>query len=229
METIIEKIRKLLAMADLRSGATEHERETALRMASSLMMRHSISETQIRVKAKIEGKWYKERHTSYWYQLLATAAAKINMCRTMVTTNGYIQFVGRPEAIETSAIFFEHLEAEVGRLFKEHLAVIGRLPSGKYRDQWKIGCAIRICHRVDDMMAELKDDKVAMERTGSTALVVASTIEQRLNEVGDWIAETYPHTKEEKKQRKTKPRSFDHATARGYQAGDRVKIQEALE
>ena len=42
-EQVVSRVRKLLALADKNSGATENEIETALAMARVLMLRHHIS------------------------------------------------------------------------------------------------------------------------------------------------------------------------------------------
>jgi hypothetical protein len=44
-EQALNKVRKLLAMADKNSGATENEMMTAIAMARVLMRRHHISPT----------------------------------------------------------------------------------------------------------------------------------------------------------------------------------------
>jgi hypothetical protein len=41
----LDKVRKLLAMADKNSGATENEMMTAMAMARVLMLRHHLSPT----------------------------------------------------------------------------------------------------------------------------------------------------------------------------------------
>jgi hypothetical protein len=43
-EHALDKIRKLLAMADKNSGATENEMMTAMAMAQTLMLRHHLSQ-----------------------------------------------------------------------------------------------------------------------------------------------------------------------------------------
>ena len=45
---IIDKIRKLLAMADKNSGASENEMMTAMAMAQALMRRHHLSQRFVR-------------------------------------------------------------------------------------------------------------------------------------------------------------------------------------
>ena len=47
-EQALDKVRKLLAMADKSSGATENEMITAMAMARVLMHRHHISPTFVR-------------------------------------------------------------------------------------------------------------------------------------------------------------------------------------
>jgi hypothetical protein len=46
-DNIMDKIRKLLAMADKNSGASENEMMTAMAMAQALMRRHRLSPSQV--------------------------------------------------------------------------------------------------------------------------------------------------------------------------------------
>jgi hypothetical protein len=46
-EQVLSKVRKLLAMADKKSGATENEMMTAMALAQTLMLRHHLSPTLI--------------------------------------------------------------------------------------------------------------------------------------------------------------------------------------
>jgi hypothetical protein len=45
---IMDKIRKLLAMADKNSGASENEMMIAMAMAQALMRRHHLTRSQVR-------------------------------------------------------------------------------------------------------------------------------------------------------------------------------------
>jgi hypothetical protein len=47
-DNIMDKIRKLLAMADKNSGASENEMMTAMAMAQALMRRHHLTRSQVR-------------------------------------------------------------------------------------------------------------------------------------------------------------------------------------
>ena len=46
-DNIMDKIRKLLAMADKNSGASENEMVTAMAMAQALMRRHHLSRSHV--------------------------------------------------------------------------------------------------------------------------------------------------------------------------------------
>jgi hypothetical protein len=46
-DNIVDKIRKLLAMADKTSGASENEMLTAMAMAQALMRRHHLSQSLV--------------------------------------------------------------------------------------------------------------------------------------------------------------------------------------
>jgi Protein of unknown function (DUF2786) len=46
-EQVLSKVRKLLAMADKKSGATENEMMTAMALAQALMLRHHLSPTLV--------------------------------------------------------------------------------------------------------------------------------------------------------------------------------------
>jgi len=46
-DQVLSKVRKLLAMADKKSGATENEMMTAMALAQALMLRHHLSATLV--------------------------------------------------------------------------------------------------------------------------------------------------------------------------------------
>lgn len=80
-EPIIEKLRKLLALADEESGATEGEREAAAARAAKLMAKYDIDRSEIgpaddHLAGNI-GAWPWRRITrdEAWIQMLATAVA----------------------------------------------------------------------------------------------------------------------------------------------------------
>lgn len=234
MTAIIDKIKKLMALADKNSGATEAEMETALAMAQALMMKHAIDEDAIAdkpapgvIEKKLDGEFRP------WMSALAMAAGALNMTKTLESkwsgrnrTSFY--FVGRPEGIEASELLFQQLIKEVNRLFKLNMGVkLGLSMDDRrvYRENFKFGCAVRIYNRVQRMLEELRNDNLkAIEKTGSTALVVSSTMDQRLGEINDWVAVKYPKIKKGKESRKKNNLGYGS----GWKAGEEAKIREEL-
>lgn len=233
-DNIIEKIRKLMALADKNSGATESEMEVALSMAQALMMKHAIDEDRIRPK---DAPGAKERVVGDdgvgfmpWMTNLAAAAATLNMCKSLQQKlhNGHYAFffVGRPEAAEAAEMLLKQLIKEVDRLYKMNMPkTIPQSQRGKYRDNFKFACSTRINARAWQIMETMKkDDQLAINKTGSTALVVASTVAQRLREAEDWINEKYGDTIKATKRRGRSGQGL----AEGLRAGDQAKIREEL-
>lgn len=80
-EPIIEKLRKLLALADEESGATEGEREAAAARAAKLMAKYDIDRSEIgSADDQLAGNigawpWRRITRDEAWIQMLATAVA----------------------------------------------------------------------------------------------------------------------------------------------------------
>ena len=80
-EPIIEKLRKLLALADEESGATEGEREAAAARAAKLMAKYDIDRSEIgSADDQLAGNigawpWRRITRDEAWIQILATAVA----------------------------------------------------------------------------------------------------------------------------------------------------------
>jgi hypothetical protein len=56
-EQALEKIRKLLAMAEKNSGATENEMRTAMTIAHALMVRHQLSKNLVQGFRRTRRHW----------------------------------------------------------------------------------------------------------------------------------------------------------------------------
>lgn len=234
-EGIIDKIRKLLAIANKNSGATEAEMSTALNMASILMLKHQIGEDQVKAKddkANIEQLTVDAILRQRWHETTAMIAAKLNFCSALRSTSGKggadvrFTFVGRPDAVDAAALMFAHLMSEIERLYKQQSRRgVKQRDVKKYRENFKWACSLRVSVRADEMLEQLRNnDAKALEYTGSRALVVASTIDQRLNEIAEWME------KEQIGERSTR-KSADWSElgfADGFRSGDLVKVRDEV-
>lgn len=236
MSDILDKIRKLMAMADKNSGATEAEMETAMGMAQALMMKHAISEDALEVhEAGVDRHWVEDDDGHYyafdiWAIPLAGAAGALNLVQMWRSRSGNdvkFSFVGRKDACVAADLMLRTLAREVERLYKLNLPRgLDKRDRAEYRRNFKFACATRIQQRAWEMERLLRtDDRKAKEMTGSTALVVVSTIKQRMDEINQWVAVQYP--KGGKVAKPTK-RRYGYGSADGLRAGDHAKIREEL-
>lgn len=120
MSDIVDKIRKLMALAAAGSGATEAEMATAMAMAQALMMKHAIDEDQLVDKKAGVGVKQVDELFNVWAAPLASAAGIIYMVKPLqqVTRDGALfSFIGRSDACEAATIMLKSLELEVERLY----------------------------------------------------------------------------------------------------------------
>ena len=224
-EAILERIQKLLALANDKA-ATENEAATAMKMAMGLMARHNIEQSQL-VDKKAAG--VKEREIKIerdWWVQICGAAAKLYNCRHIRYGTELIRFVGEPTNIEAALMTTKFLEDQVERLY------VSSLPPGmtqsdraKYRRTFKFACATRVNQRAWALMEELRESETAaQEATGSTALVVASMMDQQLAKADEFLAQKYGRLLKAK----TTARKSGSGTRAGLAAGDQVNLRRSV-
>lgn len=223
----INKIKKLLSVAQAGSGATEAEAMTAAQMASMLMLKHNIdvqldddAEDQTAVNGKIN--W---GYDEIWHRQCGSAAGFLYSCKPLIyARNGGINFIGRPDNIEACEMTLKFFVAEVERLYKLNLPKgMSKLERANYRSTFKMACAMRIAARCWAIMESLRqDDAKAIAATGSKALVVVQSIDAMLKECDDLMGEMKV---------KTLPAiraKMGLGTSDGRRAGDTVKLQKQV-
>jgi hypothetical protein len=125
-ETILEKVRKLLALAN-DAGASEGEIENALMFAQKLMMKHSIEQSEVEMCVNdvnytdVPNPWVYGESKSFAGSLL-NIIAKSNACRMIIRGSGdskYYTLVGFKEDREVTLASFEQTLASVRVLGKK--------------------------------------------------------------------------------------------------------------
>lgn len=231
----IEKVKKLMAMASPEGGATESEQDTAMRMAAGIMLRFGISEDDVKDKEE-EGvtawKTSDQLYTQKWIGTLGAAAAVMNMTKCLIVpTDGTVIFTGRPTNIETTRVLFDYLIDQVLKAYKAFpLKSIPPKDRRTFRESFKFNAANALFIRCWAIIEELRnDDQKAIAASGSNALVVSSTIDQRLREIDDWIGQNIEvdETKERKAVAITSRGSILGALA-GREAGERIEINKKV-
>jgi len=171
-QRIIDRVRKMLAMAD--DNANANEAATAARMAEALMRKHQIDNADLlasRMADEGVQTWDYGRNTRTmvgWISYLAAGVATANDCDAIgKKRNGrtYIEFTGMAEDIAMAEAMLPYLVSEVDRLAKRQGG--GRAELGAFRR----GCASTIARRLRELAAERRAQ--FEETTAGTALVTA--------------------------------------------------------
>lgn len=223
--TIINKIKKLLAVAQAGSGATENEAMTAAAFASALMLKHNV-EVQLDGDDD-EGAIHGEKQPGYdepWHMQCASGAGFLYYCRPLIwRRSGNIKFVGRRDNIDACNDTLRMFAGEVERLYKLSLPKgMSKVERANFRATFKMACAMRIAARCWAIMETLRnDDAKAIAATGSKALVVVQTIDALLAEADAALGDV-------KKAVARTPRA-GLGTALGRKAGDTVKLQKQVQ
>lgn len=145
MSAIVDKIRKLLALA---TSANEHEAASAAAMAQRLMIEHAVSEESVRGAGAREDEGPIEteilqRYASVggrsaipsWHQTLAGAMSRHFLCRIWYTPGQSITMVGRPSAREIFRVTYFYVRGELERLCEA--AWSRQRGMGEHGKRWK--------------------------------------------------------------------------------------------
>jgi hypothetical protein len=201
MEKIIERIQKLLALAQ---SSNVHESATAAGQAAKLMAEHELDMADLQQHAAqkeapeaIElnvAMASASKQVDRWRGLLADGIAsgfgchiwwhrywaEINGTRAVVAQ---LRILGRKSNVQTCVYLYSYLEKEVARLAHEAWAAQVPRPLAsaavRWRNSFQMGAASEIAKRIKEMRAEV-NRAASCDASRSTALVV---VQQRQEEV----------------------------------------------
>lgn len=233
-QDVAEKIRKLLALAR-NSGASEGEASNAMQFAAALMVKYNISEEDLgsddkAARAAIEelrvtGDW------DLWASFIVGAAATLNTCRGFFTPGWKhnivaATFVGRAANREMAVEMFKYLVDQVEIEYKRALPKgLTQHDRAEFRRTFKNACARRLHSRANTIIWELQHDNATAQRlTGSTALVIAESFTEQLEDIAKWMKDQNIILKS----RKSRGGGYGNGSAAGRAAGDRIQIQKQL-
>lgn len=166
-ERILQKIQKLLALAD--DGSNIHESARAATQAEKMMRKYQIDHAELLVdrlsKDDIETRGFQasSRNLPAWVSALAVGVARANECE--VTRSGpKVIFYGTPEDVPVAYELMTYLVREVDRLTKKFDGDRGA--KGSFRR----GCANALYSRLEAIAVERRRE--FQESTAGTALVL---------------------------------------------------------
>ena len=179
-DKIIDKIAKLLAVANGNAAGGEHERDTAMRMATKLLIKHNLSMVDITGKTKGEARESAEaeHYTDPWRRVCAGAIARLYFCGFFTSKIAGKQklmytFIGLQSNIETArdiaGYVIKSIDREAKRLRKEQ----GQPAS--FETSFMNAAAGRIGARCDALRAEAEAETQAEQAANAgNALVLAN-------------------------------------------------------
>jgi hypothetical protein len=215
MEKIIDKIRKLLALAGNNdSGA---EREAALNKAHQLLLQHNLDMSQVADKVEEVSAFNNAMgfNPSPWIRTIVNSIAELYFCKFVWTRTGpksfKATFVGMRVDAEIAQMVSESLVKSVMREAHAH----NRITGGSVAS-FKSGAAAKIYYRCRKLI-----DEAAIDSQPGTALVVQSLYKTRAQEADDWMK---AHMGELKKPRSRLILRGDEAGQAGARFGETVSL-----
>ena len=229
IDSIKDKIRKLLAMGAKDSGATEDEAETAMKIAASLMAKHGIEASTLGAQAEAnKARWGTriDKMMKTHQIMLASAAGVLYGCGFVTHDRGAtgLTFIGRPDNIDAAEETLMWLMRQVEDFYKAALpSGLSQAARAEFRATFKQACAARVCNRAVKLIKDMSSGDQAAQATGSNALVVKGYFESLK-------AENQLVVKESQNVKPGRPMRLRHGNGSnaGYQAGDRVQLRRQV-
>jgi len=179
---ILARVRKLMKLAS-DAGATEGERDNAMRMAHATLAKYNLSMSQVGAGESEEkrGQYSKEFLGKPWCISIAAAISRMYFCHYYYQGVGgnagpsqkaIHVFIGRESNVITAQEMAQFIVESVNREAQRYQRGIG----GTYADYraFAQGAMIKIRQRCDDIVEKSKKEGVPDEAQPGTALVLAS-------------------------------------------------------
>lgn len=221
-EKILNRVQKMLALGK-DSGATEAERDTAMKMAYKLLAKHNLTLADLpEEQSECREMLVYRVHGNKWIGQVCNQIARLFFCkyffmRTSVAGVLNHHFVGRQSNVETARYMAEFIVKGIKR---EASKRYGQATSHEGR-AFGTGVSVTIILRVNELLA-----KQDLEDTPGTAIVIYNLhkAEQQANE--QWISQ---NTNVTISTTKTKFKDVDaHAYADGKEFGKTVSLNRQV-
>jgi hypothetical protein len=200
---IVGKIKKLLNLGN-NAGASEGERDNALRMAQALMVRHNLDESILATTEIEREQSHFKVYADRWRTHLAVASAKLFFCETYKQSYkgrpalNTVAFIGRKDNVITAMEMAKYLTQSIDKEAR-------KLGMGT---SFKTGASAAVYWRV----IELIEKPIIDETSSCTALTVISLYKQEEEQNKDFMVKLNLVLKE------TKPKKISRDGAE-YKAG----------
>lgn len=189
-DKIISRVRKMLALAN-DDGASEGERDNALRMAYNMIAKYNLSMSSIEsngAEVRIDECWTYRRQP--WTISVTNSIANLFFCNYYyVKIKGNVaqhHFVGKDSNAVTARYMAEFVVTSIIAQGRKESRAIGE-PSA-WRRSFFMGAADRIRSRIIELRKEEGDSNKKDVASGGTSLVLASVYDSERKANEDWLA-----------------------------------------
>lgn len=218
-ESIIDRVQKLLALADKNRNGNENEATRAAMKAQELMLQYGIELAQIAARKDRPVGIGKEIHHGRidpWRRDLAQAVAVSMGGRTIWQNEprkwtGTIAFWGQRETVAGMVALYQYLEGQ--------LTVISAIEASQVKHanaaqsmRWRRGFLAGMVHRISARLQERRRAKETNHEAGVALVVIKSSVDRA-------VEEAYNNLTRDKSRR-----VHAAALAAGKEAGDRVDL-----
>lgn len=197
-DSIIEKIRKLLALAE---SPNEHEAALAAQRAQELMLKHHVEEARVRGGAPETAKVGQEKaviyseypapasRIPYWQLFMMGGIARAFCCDHYYVPGRAIYLVGRESDRQVAKYMFEYLRREVERLAESGWRTVGQA-AGVHGGVWKRGFCIGAAQEIRARLYEkTTPPRTAGKLPAAPVTETAMVLRNRLEDVSVWMKE----------------------------------------
>ena len=182
-DKIIDRIRKLLALA---TSPNEHEAASAAEKAQAMLAEYNLSMAEVEA-VNTNGSDEIVRDDSpkpgkIWRRPLYGAVGRLYFCQYFYAHRGPLDthtFIGARHNIEVAKLMANYLEEAIIRLGNEGARSVMPHERTRYKTSFMLSCAIRLCVRLRERLAEtLRNSGTIKTEAGTTLPALASLYDQ---------------------------------------------------
>lgn len=183
-EWVLDRVRKLLTLAN-NAGATEGERDNAMRMAHKLLAKYNLDQAEVEAatgeQQERRGVGRGEYYGRPWARVVSASIAKLFFCEYLYMpatrarqTSHY--FIGRESNVITAKAMAQYVVESIQREGRRR-----NRQEGTGENIWLrsfcMGAASVIALRVEEMIRESANESTTPGEKSGTAIVLASVYE----------------------------------------------------
>ena len=188
---VVDKVRKLMAVAKGTADGGDHERDTAMRMALSMLAKHNLSMADLEQPMEGRKAATDQYHSTPWMRIVGFALAELYFCSFFIASVGgknkrTYTFVGLEGNVATAREMTGWVIRSVQAEANAQARAAGQ--GETWANSFRKGAANRIASRCRELRAEAERANAGQASSG-TSLVLASLYDTEKTANSAYIAD----------------------------------------